>query len=88
MALLAPQVRDFTFSPDTGSIARIVYDDFGLSFLPVAFFDTYSLGMSDVISLGVGGLIVAEEARYRERRESPALFAAIPSLLRWVQRLS
>lgn len=34
--------------------------------------------------MGVGGLIVAEESRYRERRESPGLFAAIPSLLRHV----
>mmetsp|Transcript_5540 Transcript_5540/g.9626 ORF Transcript_5540/g.9626 Transcript_5540/m.9626 type:complete len:599 (-) Transcript_5540:1232-3028(-) len=76
------KVRDFSFSPDNGAISRVVYDDFGLSFLPVSFFDTYSLPMADVVSMGVGGLVVSEEARYRERRESPGLFAAIPSLLR------
>ncbi len=81
MALRA-QVRDFTFSPDNGAIARIVYDDFGLGFLPVSFFDTYSLPSADVLNVGVGGMIVPEEARYRERRESPGVFAAIPSLLR------
>lgn len=43
------QVRDYTFSPDDGAISRVVYDDFGLSFLPVSFFDTYSLPMADVV---------------------------------------
>lgn len=61
----------------------MVYDDFGLSFLPVSFFDTYSLAMSDVLTVGPGGVIVPDEAKYRERRESTGLFAAIPSLLRW-----
>jgi len=42
-------VRDFSFSPDTGAISRIIYDDFGLSFLPVAFFDTYSIPMSECV---------------------------------------
>ncbi len=60
-----------------------MYDDFGLSFLPVSFFDTYSLPVTDVLAMGVGGVIVADEARYRERRESPGVFAAIPSLLRY-----
>mmetsp|Transcript_11824 Transcript_11824/g.32279 ORF Transcript_11824/g.32279 Transcript_11824/m.32279 type:complete len:696 (+) Transcript_11824:48-2135(+) len=76
------KVRDFSFSPDTGAISRIIYDDFGLSFLPVAFFDTYSIPMSDVIGVGPSGLIVLDEAKYRERRESAGVFTAIPSLLR------
>ncbi|KAF5831216.1 hypothetical protein DUNSADRAFT_13453 [Dunaliella salina] len=76
------KVRDFSFSPDTGAISRIIYDDFGLSFLPVAFFDTYSIPMSDVIGVGPSGLTVLDEAKYRERRESAGVFTAIPSLLR------
>jgi len=43
------QVRDFSFSPDTGAISRVIYDDFGLSFLPVAFFDTYSIPMGECV---------------------------------------
>eukprot|EP00197_Chlamydomonas_leiostraca_P003896 CAMPEP_0202868690 /NCGR_PEP_ID=MMETSP1391-20130828/11016_1 /ASSEMBLY_ACC=CAM_ASM_000867 /TAXON_ID=1034604 /ORGANISM="Chlamydomonas leiostraca, Strain SAG 11-49" /LENGTH=527 /DNA_ID=CAMNT_0049548889 /DNA_START=201 /DNA_END=1784 /DNA_ORIENTATION=- len=78
------KVRDCSFSPDSGAISRVVYDDFGLSFLPVSFFDTFSLSMSDVLNIGPGGLIVPDEAKYRERRESQGLFAAIPSLLRSV----
>lgn len=75
-------MRDVSFSPDNGAINRVVYDDFGLSFLPVSFFDTFSLSMADVLSLGPGGVIVPDEAKYRERRETQGLFAAIPSLLR------
>lgn len=76
------QVRDVLFSPDNGSINRITYDDFGLSFLPVTFFDTFSLPMSEVLSVGIGGVVVPDEAKFRERRESAGVFAAIPSLLR------
>jgi len=52
------QVRDFSFSPDTGAISRIIYDDFGLGFLPVSFFDTYSIPMSDVMGVGPAGMTV------------------------------
>ncbi|KAG1680960.1 hypothetical protein FOA52_009919 [Chlamydomonas sp. UWO 241] len=76
------KVRDFAFSPDTGAVAKIVYDDFGLSFLPVTFFDTFSISMGDVLSVGMGGVVVSEEAKYRERKETAGVFAAIPSLLR------
>lgn len=62
------QVRDFAFSPDTGAVAKIVYDDFGLTFLPVTFFDTFSVGMADVLSVSLGSIIVSEEAKYRERK--------------------
>jgi hypothetical protein len=77
------QVRDFSFSPDTGALTRITYDDFGLPFLPLSFFDTFSLPLTDVVNIGVGGLIVEDSSRYSERRESAGVFAAIPSLLRY-----
>jgi hypothetical protein len=32
--------------------------------------------------MGVGGIIVADEARYRERRESVGIFAMIPAMLK------
>ncbi|KAJ9516183.1 hypothetical protein QJQ45_024611 [Haematococcus lacustris] len=76
------KVRDFSFSPDNGALARIIYDDFGLAFLPSAFFDTFSLTIGDVVNVGVGGLVVSDQARYNEQRESSGVFAAIPSLLR------
>ena len=62
------QVRDFSFSPDTGLLTKIMYDDFGLTFLPATFFDTYSISISDVVALGPSGVIVGDEAKYRERR--------------------
>jgi hypothetical protein len=76
------QVRDLSFSPDSGSIARITYDEFGLPFLPISFFDCYSVAMQDVLSIGRSDLIVYDDAKYRERKESNGLFAAIPSLLK------
>lgn len=76
------QVRDLSFSPDSGAIARITYDEFGLPFLPISFFDCYSVAMQDVLSIGRSDLIVYDDAKYRERKESNGLFAAIPSLLK------
>lgn len=79
---VALQVRDFSFSPDTGAVDRIIFDDFGLSFLPVSFFDTFSFPMNEVLSVGPGGIIVNDEIFYRKRRESTGLFASIPSILK------
>jgi hypothetical protein len=76
------QVRDLSFSPDSGAIRRITYDEFGLPFLPISFFDCYSVAMPDVISIGRGELLVYDDAKYRERKESAGLFAAIPSLFK------
>lgn len=78
----AVQVRDLSFSPDSGAIRRITYDEFGLPFLPISFFDCYSVAMPDVISIGRGELLVYDDAKYRERKESAGLFAAIPSLFK------
>ncbi len=41
--LVAVQVRDVSFSPDNGEVARLVYDEFGLATLPLQFFDCYSV---------------------------------------------
>lgn len=82
--LLHAQVRDVTFSPDSGGVARLTYDEFGLPFLPLSFFDAYSVGLAEVLSIGRGEVLLYDDARYRERRESAGLFAAIPSLLRSV----
>lgn len=57
------QVRDFSFSPDNGAISRIIYDDFGLDFLPVNFFDCYSISAQDVLSIGRSEVVVYDEAR-------------------------
>ena len=62
------QVRDFSFNPDTGALSKVMYDDFGLSFLPASFFDTFSMAMADVVAIGPSGVIVVDEAKYRERR--------------------
>jgi len=34
------------------------------------------------MSIGPAGMIVLDDAKYRERRESAGVFTAIPSLLR------
>lgn len=48
----AAQVRDFSFNPDNGAISRVWYDDFGMSFLPVNFFDCWSLPVETIESIG------------------------------------
>eukprot|EP00798_Chlamydomonas_sp_ICE-L_P007728 gene7729-900_t len=57
------KLRDFSFSPDSGTISSIVYDDFGLSFLPVNFFDTFSLPLSNVLSFSPFGIVVTQESK-------------------------
>ncbi|KAI8477197.1 MAG: hypothetical protein J3K34DRAFT_463259 [Monoraphidium minutum] len=76
------KVRDISFSPDSGALGRLAYDEFGLPSLPSAFFDCYSVGADDILSVGRSEVIVYDDARYRERKESSGLFAAIPSLLK------
>ena len=49
---LLGRVRDVSFSPDTGALGRVAYDEFGLPALPAAFFDCYSVGADDVLSIG------------------------------------
>lgn len=39
-------MRDLSFSPDTGEVGRLVYDEFGMPSLPLSFFDCFSIGMA------------------------------------------
>ncbi|GFR47788.1 hypothetical protein Agub_g9557, partial [Astrephomene gubernaculifera] len=55
---LLGKVRDIAFSPDTGAISKIEFDDFGLRFLPVNFFDTYSIPAECIDRCDVGAVIV------------------------------
>ncbi len=48
---LPSQVRDFEFRPEDGYIKRIVLDKFGLSFLPLAFFECKSLPAPYIINI-------------------------------------
>lgn len=76
---LCAQVRDFVFSPDRGSLTSIIYDDFGLSFLPVNFFDLYAFAMGDILSISREAVIVRDEAR--EADVSRGIFWMMPRLL-------
>jgi hypothetical protein len=60
-------VRDLSFSPDTGAVARFTYDEFGLPTLPLSFFDCYSVAVEDVLSIGRGEVLVYDDAKYRCR---------------------
>jgi hypothetical protein len=61
---------------------RLIYDEFGLPSLPISFFDCYSVSAEDILSVGRSEVIVYDDAKYRERKESNGLFAAIPSLFK------
>lgn len=76
------KVRDFAFRPDDGALVRIVYDEFGLPFLPINFFDCYAIDMSAVRYMNATTVVVAASARDQQRREHVGIMAAIPALLR------
>ncbi len=66
---LTPQVRDVSFSPDNGTISKVEFDDFGLRFLPVNFFDTFSISSELIDSVSMGCVLVATDERQRQEKQ-------------------
>lgn len=64
------QVRDFVFNPDNGGIRDIVYDAWGVPFLP-RLTDTFRITWEDVIQVGPAEVIVRRWARGAARRSQP-----------------
>ncbi|KAG2426750.1 hypothetical protein HXX76_012807 [Chlamydomonas incerta] len=71
------KIRDIAFNPDTGAISRIEYDDFGLRFLPVNFFDTFSVPAELVESAISGYVVVAPEGESYQRQEKQGILSGI-----------
>ncbi|KAG2489450.1 hypothetical protein HYH03_012086 [Edaphochlamys debaryana] len=70
------KVRDVAFSPDTGAVARIEFDDFGLRFLPPNFFDTFSVSAEVVESCAYGYVQLSTEDVY-PRQEKQGILSSI-----------
>ncbi|PNW70902.1 hypothetical protein CHLRE_17g738200v5 [Chlamydomonas reinhardtii] len=77
MGRVLGKIRDITFNPDTGAISRIEYDDFGLRFLPVNFFDTFSVPAELVESAVLGYVLVASEGEAYQRQEKQGILSGI-----------
>jgi sporulation protein YlmC with PRC-barrel domain len=78
------KVRDFSFSPDTGAVSSLTYDEFGLPLLPLAFFDCFTIPISDVYQVDPYQNKVVLWGNTRGVLASRGLFTVLPSLLRSV----
>lgn len=58
------QVRNFTFSPDTGRITHLSYDTFGLPSIPEALLNVYEVEMEAVLEVR-SGLVVLKRGAER-----------------------
>lgn len=58
------QVRDFTFSPDTGRITHLSYDTFGLPTIPEALLNVYEVDAEAVLEVR-SGLVVLKRGAER-----------------------
>jgi hypothetical protein len=64
MPVHATQVRNFTFSPDTGRITRLNYDTFGLPSIPEALLNVYEVEIEAVLEVR-SGLVVLKRGAER-----------------------
>mmetsp|Transcript_24177 Transcript_24177/g.33268 ORF Transcript_24177/g.33268 Transcript_24177/m.33268 type:complete len:586 (-) Transcript_24177:13-1770(-) len=67
------RVRDFTFSPEDGRVARLIFDAFGVPLLPDSVVSCYALGVDEVLSVGPSRILVREGAEANVRQLSSSL---------------
>lgn len=62
-ALVLPaQVRDFAFSPDSGQVTHLSYDNLGLPTVPEALLNVYEVDMESVLELRSGLVVLRRGA--------------------------
>jgi len=71
--LAAPQVRDFSFSPDTGRIDALRYDALGLPAIPEAMLTVLEVGAGAVARAERGRITLRPGAELRAARVSEGL---------------
>ncbi len=69
------KIRDYLFSPDTGSIGAIKYDAFGLPLLPASLVKTYSLGVEMIVAANVNKVIVRAGAENVALQETEGMWS-------------
>ncbi|KXZ41288.1 hypothetical protein GPECTOR_576g626 [Gonium pectorale] len=69
------KVRDFAFNPNNGAITKVEFDDFGLTFLPVNFFDTTSIASDFIESVAYGAVVVSTDEYARP--EKPGILSGL-----------
>lgn len=81
------QVRDFSFSPDTGQLDAIKYDRFGQPSIPSSVVSVFSVPVGDVLRLSFSSVTLS--AQHRPIKESDGILdratEALLSLPVWLQ---
>ncbi|KAK3234353.1 hypothetical protein CYMTET_55387 [Cymbomonas tetramitiformis] len=62
------RVRDFTFEPDSGRVARIHFDALGVPLIPDSVVSSYSLSVEEVVTVGPDRVVVLEGAEARVKQ--------------------
>lgn len=62
------RVRDFSFEPDSGRVARIHFDALGVPLIPDSVVSSYSLPVEEVVTVGPDRVVVLEGAEARVKQ--------------------
>lgn len=70
------KVRDYNFNINLGSVSYLVFDSFGISFIPASVVSTYSLSIEDVVEVSSDTIVVCCGANFRVQRLTKGLWEA------------
>jgi len=70
------KVRDYNFNINLGNVSYLVFDSFGISFIPASVVSTYSLSIDDVVEVSSDTIVVGYGADFRVQRLTKGLWEA------------
>lgn len=70
------KVRDYNFNINLGNVSYLVFDSFGISFIPASVVSTYSLSIEDVVEVSSETIVVCYGANVRVQRLTKGLWEA------------
>lgn len=70
------KVRDYNFNINLGNVSYLVFDSFGISFIPASVVSTYSLSIDDVVEVSSDTIVVGYGANFRVQRLTKGLWEA------------
>lgn len=70
------KVRDYNFNINLGNVSYLVFDSFGISFIPASVVSTYSLAIDDVVEVSSDTIVVGYGANFRMQRLTKGLWEA------------
>jgi len=67
------RVREFTFNPEDGAVARLIFDAFGIPLVPDSVVSCYALSVEEVVSVGPDRIVVRQSAESRVQQLTQSL---------------